>query len=149
MKKYLVHIVWLVIVIVALAGGFFWGKASATSNLRSAFTGAAGTYGSSTRRIAGAGGTTGGGLISGQILSLGTDSMTVQLANGNSQVVIYSSSTSVSKPTTVSLSTLVVGTNVMVTGTSNSDGSVTAQTIQVRPADTAGVAPTGGAASGQ
>ena len=28
MKKYTVHIIWLVIALVALGGGFYWGKAS-------------------------------------------------------------------------------------------------------------------------
>jgi hypothetical protein len=134
MKKYLVHIVWLVIAIVALGGGYFWGKAGATA-ARAGFAGA-GVYGSSTRRLAG--GATGGGFTTGQIASFGNDSMTLQLANGNSQVVFYSSSTPVSEPTIVSPSTLKVGTAVMVGGTSNSDGSLTATTIQVRAAGMGG-----------
>lgn len=129
MKKYVVHIVWLVIAIVALGGGFYWGKASGAASRAAGF---AGTYSSSTRRAAG--GAAGGGFTTGQIAQLGSDSLTLQLANGNSQVVFYSTSTPVSEPTMVSADTLKVGTTVMVGGTSNSDGSLTAQTIQVRPA---------------
>jgi cytochrome c-type biogenesis protein CcmE len=81
-----------------------------------------------------AGGAAGGGLVTGTIATLGSSSITLQLANGNSEVVFYSTSTPVSEPTTVSANTLKVGTTVMVGGTSNSDGSLTAQTIQVRPA---------------
>lgn len=133
MKKYRVHIIWVVIALVALGGGFYWGKASSAAS-RGSFAGT-GTFGSSTRRIAGA---TGGGLAVGTVLTIGSSSITLQLANGNSEVVFYSSSTPVSVPTTVSVSTLKAGANVMVAGTSNSDGSVTAQTIQVRPAGTLG-----------
>ncbi|HEY5220810.1 MAG TPA: hypothetical protein VIJ29_01500 [Candidatus Paceibacterota bacterium] len=135
MKKYKVHIIWAIIAIAALGGGFFWGKAIVPA--RGSFAGA-GTFGSSTRRLAGAGGTAAGGLAVGQITTIGSSSITVQLANGNSEVVFYSSSTPVSVPTTVSVNTFKVGTNVMVAGTTNSDGSVTAQTIQVRPAGAAG-----------
>lgn len=134
MKKYTVHIIWLVIALVALGGGFYWGKASTTAS-RGSFAGA-GTLGSSTRRFAGAGGagTAGGGIAVGTVTAIDSSSITLQLANGNSEVVFYASSTPVSEPTTVPVSALKVGTNVMVAGTSNSDGSVTAQTIQVRPA---------------
>ena len=133
MKKYLVHIVWLVIAIVALGGGFFWGKASGAATRAAGFAGA---YSSSTRRAAG--GAAGGGLVTGTIATIGSSSITLQLANGNSEVVFYSTSTPVSEPTKVSVNTLKVGTTVMVGGTSNSDGSLTAQTIQVRPAGTSG-----------
>jgi hypothetical protein len=133
MKKYTVHIVWLVIALVALGGGFYWGKASVAIS-QGGFAGGAGAYGSSTRRLAG--GTTGGGLVSGQIMTMDSSSITLQLANGNSQVVFYSSSTPVSEPTIVSVSKLTVGTNVMIGGTTNSDGSLTAQSIQVRAAGT-------------
>jgi len=136
MKKYRTHIIWLVIAIVALVGGFYWGNASVTLS-KGSFAGA-GTFSSSTRRLGGAGGTAGGGIAAGQIIATDSSSITLQLANGNSEVVFYSSSTPVSEPTTVSVSTLKVGTNVTVAGTSNSDGSVTAQTIQVRPAGAPG-----------
>ncbi len=132
MKKYKVHIIWVIVAIIALIGGFFWGKGSAGSS-RVAL-GGAGAYASSTRRFGGGAGTTGGGLAIGQIASVGSDSFTLQLANGNSEVVFYSTSTPVTEPTIVSPDALNVGTNVMVVGTANSDGSVTAQSIQVRTA---------------
>jgi len=137
MKKYKAHIIWAIIAIIALGGGFFWGKAIGGGS-RGQFAGA-GAFASSTRsRFGGAGGGAAGGLAVGQIASFGNDSMTIQLANGNSEVVLYSSSTPVTEPTTVSPNTLQVGTNVMVAGTTNSDGSVTATTIQVRAANVGG-----------
>lgn len=135
MKKYLVHIVWAVVVIVALGGGYYWGRASGAS-ARGNFAAGAGAYGSSTRRggFAGGAGGAGGGFVSGQIMEMDSSSITLQLPSGSSEIVFYSSSTPVTEPTIVSVSKLSVGTNVMVGGTSNSDGSLTAQTIQVRPA---------------
>ena len=137
MKKYKTHIIWAIIAVVALGGGYFWGKAAAAAARTSGFAGA--FNGSSTRAFArgGAGGT-GTALTAGQITAMDSSSITLQLANGNSEVVFYSTSTTVSEQTTVSPSTLTVGTNVMVGGTTNSDGSVTAQSIQVRPAGAGG-----------
>jgi Domain of unknown function (DUF5666) len=145
MKKYLVHIVWLVVVIVALVGGIYYGKSTAAS--------AAGRFGgagaSSTRTgFTGRGGAAGGGFVAGQILSLGAGSMTIQLANGNSQVVFYSSSTAVIKPEPAPVSSLMPGTMVMIGGTTNSDGSLTAQSIQVRTAGASGFGGGGAAGSG-
>jgi hypothetical protein len=142
MKKYKVHIIWAIIAVVALGGGYFWGKSTVAVG-RSGFAGAYGAFGSSTRRTAGAG--AGGGFVTGQITAMDSSSITLQLANGNSEVVFYSTSTSVTEPTTVPVSELTTGSNVMIGGTSNSDGSLTAQTIQVRPANTTG---SGGAARG-
>jgi hypothetical protein len=137
MKKYKTHIIWLLIAIVVGLGGFFYGKSTAAAS-RSGFAGA-GAFASSTRsRFAGAGGTAGGGVAVGTITAMDSSSITLQLANGNSEVVFITTSTPVTEPTTVSPSTLAVGTNVMVAGTTNSDGSVTAQSIQVRPAGAAG-----------
>ncbi len=147
MGKYKVHIVWAIVVVVALVGGFFYGKTMGAGSSRSGFTGAAGSYGSSTRRTAG--GMTGGGLVSGQITAMDSTSITLQLANGNSQVVFYSTSTPVSEPTIVAPSTLKVGTNVMIGGTTNSDGSLTAQSIQVRPANAGGGKGASNAGGGQ
>lgn len=131
MKKYTVHIIWLVVAIVALGGGYYWGKAGAAATRGAGRFAGAGTFGSSTRSFAG--GAAGGGFTTGQIMEVDSSSITLQLPTGNSEIVFYSTSTPVTEPTVVSVSKLAVGTNVMVVGTSNSDGSLTAQSIQVRP----------------
>jgi hypothetical protein len=123
MKKYWVHIMWAIVAIIALVGGIFYGKSGTSSAT------ARGSYASSTRSAAGR---AGGGFVSGQIISVDSNSLTVSLANGNSQVVFYSSSTQVMKPTIVPASNLAAGTRVMIGGTPNSDGSLTAQSIQVQ-----------------
>jgi hypothetical protein len=76
-----------------------------------------------------------GGFTTGQILSVSGTSMTIQQQNGSSsEIVILSPSTQVLKTTTGSATDLTAGTNVVVTGTPNSDGSLTAQSVQIRPA---------------
>ena len=130
MKKYNVHIIWGIMVIVAVIGGYLFGKSSVASSRSGALS--ANGFSSSTRsRFPGVGGN-GGGFASGQISAVDSQSLTLQLANGNSEVVFYSSSTSVTEPTNVSISALKTGADVMIGGTTNSDGSLTAQSIQVR-----------------
>lgn len=131
MKKYKVHVIWLVIVIIALVGGFSIGKSMATSA-----TGSRSTFalnGSSTRGgFAGARNGAGGGFTSGQVISVDASSITLQLPNGNSENVFYSSSTQVIVPQSASISSVTPGATIMVGGTQNSDGSMTATTIQLR-----------------
>jgi len=134
-KKYLVHIIWAVVAIAALAGGFVYGQSMGAGSRSGGFANGGGTFNSSTRRGAGA---NGGGFVSGQITAMDSSSITLQLPTGSSEVVFYSSSTSVTEPTVVSVSKLMTGTNVMIGGTTNSDGSLTAQSIQVRAATGAG-----------
>lgn len=74
----------------------------------------------------------GGGFVTGQVLSKDAQSMTIKLRDGSSRIVLYSGSTSVNKPVPGSMNDISPGTEVMVGGTQNSDGSVTAQTIQLR-----------------
>lgn len=131
MKK---HWVTIVVGIVCAVAFFFIGRATVG-------TGAAagrGAFASSTRTGAFAGrtGAAGGGFVSGTVVSVDNGVITVSLANGNSENVYYSSSTSIIKPQPASASSLVPGTMVMIGGTSNPDGSVTASTIQVRAATT-------------
>lgn len=75
-----------------------------------------------------------GGFVTGQILSKDDKSITIKLADGGSRIVFYSATTQVSKPATIQVSDLAAGDNVSVMGSSNSDGSVTASTIQMRAA---------------
>jgi hypothetical protein len=141
-------IVLIVVVVVAVAvGGFFGGRATAGGGtptveaavkaLQSAspqqlqqvlrngggFQGA--PNGSGTGRFAG------GNAVTGTILSADASSITVKTADGSTKIVLVSSSTTVSKTQEGSISDLTVGQNVIATGTSNSDGTVTASRIQV------------------
>ena len=77
----------------------------------------------------------GGGAVNGEIVSMDSQSITVKEQSGNTKTIYYSSSTTVSKNTTGSSSDLAVGTEVSANGTSNTDGSVTAQTIIISPTE--------------
>lgn len=84
-----------------------------------------------------------GGLVSGEIVNADATSITVKDSTGSTKVVYYSGTTTIDKTVSGAASDLTVGLNVTTNGTSNSDGSVAATTIQIRPAgSTTGVLPT-------
>jgi hypothetical protein len=124
----------VVIAVVALGIGFYGGTAYAASKTpaRGAFAaGAAGGFAGSAARGGMRPG--GAGVASGTVLSEDASSITVKLANGSDEIILTSPSTTVAKSTAGSLSDVVVGSSVLVTGTPNSDGSLTASSIQLRP----------------
>jgi hypothetical protein len=59
--------------------------------------------------------------------------MTVKIADGSSKIVLLGASVTVSKTSDGSKDDLKTGAKVGVFGTDNSDGSVTAQNIQLNP----------------
>ena len=69
--------------------------------------------------------------VRGQIISADTNSITVKMPDGSTKIVILSSTTMIGKTTTGSATDLTTGVNVIVFGNTNSDGSVTAQNVQV------------------
>jgi hypothetical protein len=75
-----------------------------------------------------------GGFTAGEILTKDATSLTVKGPDGSTKIVLYSPSTTVSKSAAGTIDDVAVGTNVVVTGKVNSDQSVTAENIQIRPA---------------
>jgi hypothetical protein len=75
----------------------------------------------------------GGGQILGDIISADDKSITVKLVDGSSKIVLFSATTSINKASEGTATDLTTGTKVAVFGTTNTDGSVTAQNIQINP----------------
>ena len=128
----------IILVIVFAAAGFYGGVTYQKSKASSyAGAGAAGGYG---RRFGGQGGAGGAGgpggasgmkPISGQIVSSGNNTITVKLSDGSSKIVDITGQTAINKSTKGSASDLTSGQQVTAFGSANSDGSITAQAINV------------------
>ncbi|MDO8676340.1 MAG: hypothetical protein Q7K16_01675 [Candidatus Azambacteria bacterium] len=120
----------------AFYGGLRYGKSQAVNAQNSArqlrqFGGAA----SAGFNGAGRRGGVNGGFITGDIIAKDAQSITLQLTqSGGSKIIFLSGSSQISKFAAAAPADLEIGKTVMVNGTANSDGSLTAQTIQLRPA---------------
>ena len=166
MKPWMIPVIAVVVVAVGV-GAFFGGKAAGggtpsaaeamkvVSNLtaaqRQALAQSSGGTGTATGAPTGAptGGFTGtgGNMTSGSIVSSDANSMTIKLTSGSTKIVLFSDSTTISVSKTGSASDLTAGQEVRVSGTTNSDGSITASNIQCGTA-AAGATPPAGAAPG-
>ncbi len=79
-----------------------------------------------------------GGATVGEIVSLDAQSITVKMQDGSSKIVNIAGSTTFSKTDTAAKTDLKTGERIAAFGTSNADGSVTAQNIQLNPLFRAG-----------
>ena len=137
-------IIGALVAILIVGGGSFYAGMSYAKGQPAAGAAGRGQFGAGAAGFAGRAGR--GGFSMGQIVTSSNGSITVKLQSGSTQIVLLGTSTQILKSTVGSASDLTQGTNVLVTGSSNSDGSLTAQSIQIRPAGMTGVFGAGRAA---
>jgi hypothetical protein len=140
MKK----IISLSLLITAVAGAAFYGglRYDKSQSPASAGVGAGGRGNFQGRQRDGGGV---GNFTGGPIISMDDKSVTVQTMNGGSKIVFFSGATKIMKSVDGSPADLATGKQVTITGTANPDGSMTAETIQLR---TGAFAPRAGAGVG-
>ncbi len=71
--------------------------------------------------------------VRGEILSLSNNNLTIKMPDGSSRIVILSGNTVITQSTSAAKSDLQNGKQIAVFGTVNSDGTITAQDIQLNP----------------
>lgn len=71
--------------------------------------------------------------INGEIIASDGKSITVKMADNSSKIVLITDNTIINKADTATKEELKTGEKVAVFGTQNSDGSVSAQNIQLNP----------------
>lgn len=125
----LIMVVAVVVGALAFFGGVQYQKSQAASNGGGQF--AQGGSGKQSGRERGR--ARFGGALVGKIVSQDANSITVQMQDGSSKIVNISSGTRIIKSSVASKSDLAVGQAVAASGTSNSDGSLTADRVQLNP----------------
>ena len=127
------RIVSAVIVLLLVGGASFWGGMKYQGNKNTA---AKAGYGAGFPGGSGRAGGRGaaGGFVTGDILSKDASSITVKMRDGSSKIVLIPGSAAILKSTTGTTTDLAIGQSVTVIGSPNSDGSLNAQTVQIRPA---------------
>lgn len=129
------YIAAIAIFVIAAGAGFYGGvkydqnKTAQTRQQRVAGFGIAGANGTRGMR----GGANGAGFTGGQIISKDDKSITIKTQDGGSKIVFLAASTKIDKSVAGAVTDLSTNQQVTVTGAANSDGSITAQTIQIRP----------------
>ncbi len=126
------NIAWVIVGVLIVGGISFYAGMTYGGSQQSASSSAVRGTGYFSRSGRGAN----GGIAAGQVIAKDATSVTLALPNGaGSKIVLVSPTVSVAKTVSGSLSDVAVGVTVVANGTPNSDGSITAQSIQIRPAD--------------
>lgn len=121
----------IILLVVGLVGGFFGGmqyQKSQNQQLRQAAT-----SGNQARRAGSFGQNGTNRPVTGDIISSDASGITVKLSDGSSKIVLISGNTQINKTNPGTQTDLTVGQKVLVIGTTNADGSITAQNVQLNP----------------
>lgn len=116
--------------IILLGLGFAGGEQYSKSVIASGPTSGTGARGTFAGRMMG--GRMGGGGAIGQIVKNDGTNITISLPNGNSELIMLNASTTIAKSTPGAPTDLTAGSRVAVIGSTNADGSISAQSIQLR-----------------
>jgi len=119
----------VIIIIVSFLFGMYYGKSSRKFSPNNSF---GERVGQSNMMNKVGGQRNGNNFINGEILSLAENSLTIKLMEGGSKIIFFSTSTEVQKMETANLSELTAGKQISITGTTNSNGSIIAKSIQIR-----------------
>ncbi len=76
--------------------------------------------------------------VAGEIISADDKSITVKMQDDSSKIILLNAKTIINKAQTVDKTELKVGERVSVFGSENTDGSVTAQNVQLNPVERMG-----------
>lgn len=129
-KKISLVIAGILVLATIFYGGMIYGESKTPAKSR-------GSLAFSQNNIGGRRGGGLGGLTMGEIISKDDKSITVKLTAGGSKIVFFGTNMAVTKTVPGSAGDLTVGAQVSVNGDTNPDGSITAQSVQIRPANTA------------
>ena len=126
----------IIIAVVLLAASFYAGRLSISKSGSVGFAGGRG-QGPSGMMASGAAKNMQsknfrGNMVSGEIISKDDKSLTIKLTSGGSKTIYFSASTTISQMTATPASDLNVGQSIIANGSTNSDGSISAQMIQLR-----------------
>lgn len=128
----------IVVALVAAGIGFFGGQQYAKSQVGESVSGQnnRGNFSGAPGRAMNGGNGAGrlgsrGGAVAGEVLSKDDKSITVKSNDGGSKIIFYSTSTQFMKTEPGAVSDIEIGKSVFVNGPANSDGTMTAQSIQL------------------
>ncbi len=123
-------IVALIVGAAAFLGGMQYQKTQVSSSMQGQFRGPNGG-GPQGGFQGGSGNRQGMTPVSGEIISQDDTNITVKMQDGSSKIVILSDDTNINKSSEGSKSDLKTGETVTAFGTTNSDGSITAQNVSI------------------
>jgi len=121
----------IMIVAVVLAGvaGFYGGSKYQQSQMKAGFSGRSRGMMTGSQQLPSSGSSF--RPVSGEIIDKDSQSLTVKLVDGGSKIILLSQTTKINRTETGTVADLEIGEPIAIFGTENSDGSVTAENIQL------------------